>query len=434
MSSADATEAGSVTRSDERGGMNTHRLRILAIGDTYPWPARDGYRIRFSSILIALSEIGDVDVFVGGYEGAEVGTPPPNVVHREAVLTVPSLNPSTTLALRTVVSSTPSRILWRRWDEARSDLHNFVRGRYDVVWYSHADVYVALGDEAFGPAVVDLDNLENNVLRATYSLSLITSTPVVGTIRLSRPNLAMLAKWLRNRRDRPMWSRLQRSIARHAVATAVCSEVDAMRLDASSVVVIPNGYSDPGPPMNAVPNSLIVVMVGLFNYQPNLDGATWFVNEVLPELRRLVPDVRVRLVGRHDERLPSVASAPGVEIVGEVADLGPELRSARCAVVPLLSGSGTRIKVLEALANGIPLVTTHIGCEGFELVDDVHALIRNEPLDFASACARVLTDDAQCLNLSNSGRRFFVEGYSSTVIGEKIRQLALDVARMSAAP
>jgi glycosyltransferase involved in cell wall biosynthesis len=103
-------------------------------------------------------------------------------------------------------------------------------------------------------------------------------------------------------------------------------------------------------------------------------------------------------------------------------------------MVPLLSGSGTRIKVLEALAYGIPLVTTHIGCEGFELVDGVHAFIRNEPLDFARGCARVLTDDAQCLNLSNSGRSFFVDGYSNTVIGKKIRQLALDVARLSAAP
>ena len=434
MSSTDATEASSASRPDERGGNSTRRLRMLAIGDVYPWPARDGYRLRFSAILTALSEIGDVDVFVGGYEGDEVGTPPSNIVRRESVVTVPALSPSVMLALRTIVSTVPSRILWRRWDEARFALHNFARGPYDVVWYSHADTYVAFRDPALGPAVVDLDNLENNVLRATYSLSLITSTPLFGKVRLPRPNLAMLAKWLRNRRDRPIWARLQRTIAHEAVATVVCSEADRKRLEASSVVVIPNSYPDPGPRMNAVPDSPILVMVGLFSYQPNLDGATWFVNEVLPELRRMVPDVRVRFVGRHDERLLSAESAPGVEIVGEVADLGPELRSARGAVIPLLNGSGTRIKVLEAFAYGIPLVTTRIGCEGFDLVDNVHALIRNEPLDFARGCVQVLTDNVQCVNLSNSGRSFYVDGYSSTVIGERIRQLALDVARLSAAP
>src|ERR1035437_982369 len=265
MSSTDATGASSASRPDERGGNSTRRLRMLAIGDVYPWPARDGYRLRFSAILTALSEIGDVDVFVGGYEGDEVGTPPSNIVRRESVVTVPALSPSVMLALRTIVSTVPSRILWRRWDEARFALHNFARGPYDVVWYSHADTYVALRDPALGPAVVDLDNLENNVLRATYSLSLITSTPLFGKVRLPRPNLAMLAKWLRNRRDRPIWARLQRTIAHEAVATVVCSEADRKRLEASSVVVIPNSYPDPGPRMNAVPDSPILVMVGLFS-------------------------------------------------------------------------------------------------------------------------------------------------------------------------
>ena len=404
------------------------RLRILAVGDVFPWPARDGYRLRFASVLRALAGIGDIDLFVGAFDGeGDVGEPP-SFVNRHEVVVAPSARPSVSLAVRTVRCRLPRRILWRQWGDAQARIRLFARGPYDLVWYSHADSYAALGDPSFGPAIVDLDNLENLVLRRPLRPSLVTSPRVGGPIHEPRPDIRSLAKSALNRRDTLMWSRLQEEIADKAASTVVCSDLDRDRLMATRVAVIPNGYDDPGPPSGPVPNAPALVMVARFTYQPNLDGATWLVRHVLPELRRLVPGATVRLVGRHDERLPAVASVPGVEIVGEADEIGPELRGARGALVPLLSGSGTRIKVLEAFAYGLPVVTTEIGCEGIGVTAGRHALVGDDPLAFAAACSQILTDDALCERLRNEGRRLYLEHYSSGTIAARIRELALRVA------
>ena len=407
------------------------RLRVLAVGDVVPWPARDGYRLRFSASINALSEIGDVDLFVGA-RGEETGVPSP-VVQRYEARPAPQMSPSLTMAVRTCVSRLPSRILWRDWHEARARLRSFVREPYDVVWYSHADAFIGLGHPSFGPAVVDLDNLEQNVIR-TY---LAPSKPPIASsagYRAPRPMIRGLVRRMINWRDRILWSRLQIRIARSAMSTLVCSEDDRQRLRHGRIVVVPNGYADPGPPMEAVVSAPLLVMVGLFTYEPNLDGARWFAHEVLPTLRQLVPDITVRLVGRHDERLLSTVRVPGITIVGEVDEIGHELRHARGVIIPLLSGSGTRIKALEALAYGMPMVTTKVGSEGLGVVSDIHALVRDDPAEFARACAQILEDDAIVRELRRNGRKLFVDHYEAGSVAERIKYVALHATLSASTP
>jgi glycosyltransferase involved in cell wall biosynthesis len=109
--------------------------------------------------------------------------------------------------------------------------------------------------------------------------------------------------------------------------------------------------------------------------------------------------------------------------VGEVAEIGPELRASRGVIVPLLSGSGTRIKVMEALAYGLPIVSTSIGCEGIAIETGVHALIADDPASFARAVERILTDDELCGRLGANGRQFYLERYESSTVADKIRSL-----------
>lgn len=407
--------------SNDRG----RRLRILAVGDIIPWPARDGYRLRFASVISALSEIGDVDLFVGSH-GDDEGEPS-SVLHRYEAVVVPWTPYSVKLVIRTCVSRLPSRIVWREWEEARSSIRRFVREPYDLVWYSHADSFVGMGDPSFGPAVVDLDNLERNVLRLRSSSFPKSSTGGEGVLRFLRIRVIDSLRRTLNWRDRVLWSRLQRGIARVAKSTLVCSEDDQKRLLPVRLAVVPNSYADPGPPSDYIITAPILVMVGLFTYQPNLDGARWFAYDVFPTLRELVPGVRVRLVGRYDERLLNTISVPGIEIVGQIDEIGQELRNARGAFIPILSGSGTRIKVLEALAYGLPVVTTKVGCEGLGIVSDVHALVRDDPVAFAAACAQVLTDDEVLRKLRLNGRRLFLDHYDSGSVKVRIRQLAMDV-------
>lgn len=431
MSHLDLPSGGEFSRSNRDRTTDGNRLRILAVGDVVPWPARDGYRLRFSSVLEALSDVGEIDLFMGVYLGQEDARQLPSIFNRHEVVVVPKMNPSGALVLRTVRSRLPSHILWREWDEARVRIRQFARGPYDLVWYTHADTFVALGDPSFGPAVVDLDNLVDHILQQSFSPSFTASNRVRSPIGISHLDIAAIAKWALNRRDRILWSRLQRTIAKQAAATVVCSEVDRHRLRATRVTIIPNSYDDPGPPSGPLPIEPNLVMVATFTYQPNLDGAHWLAHQVLPELRRLVPGVKVRLVGRYDERLAFAALVPGVEIVGEVETVGPELRNARGAVIPLLNGSGTRIKVLEAFAYALPVVTTEIGCEGLDIAAGRHALVQSDPLAFAAACARILTDESLCEGLRQNGRGFFVDHYRTDTVAMQIRRTALGVAHTS---
>jgi glycosyltransferase involved in cell wall biosynthesis len=126
-------------------------------------------------------------------------------------------------------------------------------------------------------------------------------------------------------------------------------------------------------------------------YAPNTDGAQWLVRDILPQLRELLPDVRVRLVGRGSDRL-AVASERGVDVTGTVEDMATELARIDVAVVPLRMGGGTRIKILEAWAHQIPVVATGLGAYGLATTDEQDVLIADDAPAFARAIHRVLTD------------------------------------------
>ena len=339
---------------------------------------------------------------------------------------VPSAPLSVPVLRRYTHTPWPRRILWREWAEARHHLGRFAAEPYDLVWYSHADSYTGLGDPTFRPAIVDLDNLEDRLLRQVPRPSLLRPVSARFPTMASRLDLRSLAKWSLDRVDLRLWGRLQQGIVDRAYATVVCSDLDHDRLRGRRVAVIPNGYVDPGPPAAALPPEPTLLMIARYTYQPNLDAVAWFSRRVLPRLRELVPDVSVRLVGRHDERLLEVVSGSAITVVGEVDDVGSELRSARAVIVPLRSGSGTRIKVIESLAYGVPVVTTSVGCEGLGIESGVHALVADNPITFAESCRTVLTDDQVCARLQAAGREIFLDQYDWKEIEPRITGLATE--------
>ena len=409
---------------DGDAGEPVRRLRVLVISDVLPWPARDGYRLRLRATLDALAPIADIDVFVGSYL-EELGVAPyPDSMCRHMSVTVPTTRLSVGLVLRTVSSPLPRRILWRDWDSARTLLDSFANPPYDLVWYSHAISYSAFAQPHLGPAIVDLDNLENFIGNGRRFPNL----GELGFLAWAIETIRAGARAILNARDKRCWERLQRLITKEATATVVCSALDRTRLDAANVEVIPNGYVDPGLRTYSPKMVRRLVMVGNFTYGPNLSGAEWMIKEVLPKLRQMVPGVDIRLVGLHDERLTAISTVRGVTIVGEVDEIGPELSSARGVVVPLQTGSGTRIKVLEALAYGLPIVSTTLGCEGIDVSSGVHVLICDDPEGFAHALARVLIDDKLCIELSARGRQLYEDVYNSRSIAKQIRELVRGVS------
>lgn len=210
-------------------------------------------------------------------------------------------------------------------------------------------------------------------------------------------------------------------------AVVVCSNIDRARLSSEAAVVIPNGYEATQRRM-APTTGATLAMVGLMIYPPNGDGARYFATQVLPLVRDQVPEARFRIVGRHDGELADLADVPGVEVVGEVENVGEALQEAAAIVVPLRAGSGTRIKVLEAFALGIPVVSTTLGCEGLGARDGEELLLGDTPGDLASACVRVIGDRKLAARLSEAGYRLWENCYRA----DAIRSLTAQVAREAA--
>ncbi len=147
--------------------------------------------------------------------------------------------------------------------------------------------------------------------------------------------------------------------------------------------------------MRTPPADKQLLFVGGFGHPPNAEAAAWFVADILPLIQARVPDVRLAIVGSNPSPKVRALAGPAVQIDANVSDaeLAAWYARARIAVIPLTFGAGVKLKVVEALREGLPLVTTAIGAEGLPGVGAI-AYVCNDPEAFAAATCRLLQDDA----------------------------------------
>jgi glycosyltransferase involved in cell wall biosynthesis len=161
------------------------------------------------------------------------------------------------------------------------------------------------------------------------------------------------------------------------------------------------------------PEARHVVSVATMFYPPNVEGVHWFADAVFPIVRRERPEVDFLVVGSRPPKQITALASPGsgVVVTGYVEDLDSVLRRSAVMVVPLHSGSGMRGKIREAVARGIPVVSTTIGVEGIDARAGEHLLVADEPAAFARAVARLLADRAEAARLAENARRLVEAAY-----------------------
>jgi glycosyltransferase involved in cell wall biosynthesis len=231
-------------------------------------------------------------------------------------------------------------------------------------------------------------------------------------------------RWL-IRRELAKARRAEAQAATAFDAVITVSAEDAAALGRPSVV-IPNGVDLARFVPRPLPARPRLVVTGSLNYLPNVDGTAWFVHEVLPRIRLAVPDVTLEIVGRRPVgHVISLGDQPGVTIRPDVPDIVEFLDAARVAVVPIRIGSGTRLKALEAMAAGRPVVGTRLGLEGLGIVTGRDAYVADSPEAMAAGVIALLGDDALANRVAAAARDLVVERFGWESLGRDFVRVVL---------
>jgi len=215
--------------------------------------------------------------------------------------------------------------------------------------------------------------------------------------------------------------------ADHVVAV---SDLDAEQLRAlaphASVTCVPNGvdteFFSAG---QCVKRPASLVFVGGFTWFPNLDAIRYFSEDILPKLKRLVPDVKLTVIGKYPDSpaVQEIARHPEIVLAGLVDDIRPYVDSAMAYIVPLRIGGGTRLKILDALAMSKPIVSTTVGCEGLDVEHGKTIVVADTPDDFAAAVAKALSNPDWAQQIGEEGRRLVERKYDWAAVAQGLMRV-----------
>jgi len=275
---------------------------------------------------------------------------------------------------------------------------------------------MAIFDFPPGPAlIVDEHNIESDLIYRSY--------------RSARPSFRKLYNLVEAHKFR----REELELLRKADMVTVTSDRDGDLLLESvpdlDVAVIANGvdteYFKPG---GGVAEPATLVFTGAMHYHPNVEAALYFLDEVLPLVRREVPHVRFIAAGGNPPAELTRRASEHVVFTGYVDDMRDIIAKAAVFVVPLLVGGGTRFKVVEAMASGKAVVSTSLGAEGIPATQGKNILIADDPRGFATAVVALLREPERVSALAAAGRRFVETRFSWDVIGRHFEKVVQRIA------
>jgi polysaccharide biosynthesis protein PslH len=202
--------------------------------------------------------------------------------------------------------------------------------------------------------------------------------------------------------------------------------------DQSKVSVLPNGVAAEYLALDSARRPDTLIYSGSVTYAPNLDAVTFMASDILPRIRATRPGVTFTVTGDHEGVPIDQLAGPGVRFAGFVPDIASTVAGTAVCVVPLRRGGGTRLKILEAMALGTPVVATRKGAEGLDVVDGTHLLLADGADAFARAVLTLLDSPDRARALADNARALIADRYTWPRIGramDHIIEAAVDAAR-----
>jgi glycosyltransferase involved in cell wall biosynthesis len=392
--------------------------RILFVTQQLPWPRDSGGNIRTYFMLQELARRYEV-VLCSTSDGSAAAREGESVLGEfcSAVHLVPDVKRNSSLGqargvLASLVRGKPAVMLYNENRALAEVVRRELSGApFDSVHLNHLDTTPYLDFSNSPPSVIDTHNL----LFEYYA-------------RRAEVESGIFKRWACAREGRLLAEHEPR-ILRAVSRVVVCSETEHARLATVdphiNVHVVPNGVDCATfQPRGVTPKTLSseLVFVGDLSYGPNQDAALRFVNEVLPLVQREEAAARFLAVGKNpsSELEACGRGREDVVVTGIVDDVREWVHRAGVYVVPIRYGSGTRLKVLEAFALGMPTVSTCLGAEGIEVHEGKDILLRDGPEEMAQAIVELLRDPQRAARLAVSARANVERNYDWPALGERM--------------
>jgi len=392
-------------------------MNILFISRWFPFPPDNGSKIRIFNLVKQLSINHDITLlsFTHGLVSKERLTEMIRYCSSIRTSLYKNFRPGRPKALGGLFSNRPRFLV----DTYSQDMQKIVKqestkNKFDVVIASEVDTvsYAILVDKI--PRVI-----EDIELLSIYE-QFINQHSVLPKIRYG------LTWWKTSRFIAQVLSKFD--------GFTVVSEqerdlIRKMKPECNMFAIVPNGIDlEANTGKFNAPEPGTLIYSGALTYSANFDAMEFFLNDIFPLITAEEQNVILRITGDYkDVPINSLPLSNGVELTGYLDDIRPAVAQSWVCVVPLRKGGGTRLKILEAMALGTPVISTSKGAEGLEVIHEQNILIADNPDDFARAVLRLLRDKHLRANLSANGRQLVEKQYSWNICAGHLEQLLYKV-------
>ena len=388
-------------------------MKILFLSPWFPFPPDNGIKTRLYHLIRCLSQQHEVTLL--SFVRAEERIIPDGLTKLcRTIKTIPwhAYAPTHWRAIAGFFSPTPRAVAYS-YSQAMEHAvcQTDSQTTYDVVIASTTDTAAYAGLSHARVRLLEEHNFMTGWMQDNYHL---------------QTNLVKRARhWLTFWKYRNYETRLYRSFD---VITMV-SEDDAQAArsllpNVPPIYIVPNGvdiqYFEPN---GFHPQPYTLVFNGSLSYSANLEAMRFFCQAIFPRIQTAIPHVQLAITGNADPSIIDEFAHYGVHLTGFLDDIRPTISSSWACVTPLLHGRGTRLKILQAMALGTPVISTRKGAEGLNVVDGEHILISDDPAEFAWRTIALLNDEQLRARLSSNARRLVTRLYDWNALGTRFENV-----------